>query len=173
MYPHPLSDEEIRQLVREILENERNRYYAATALISHGDSIRHEICSLLQSEDDNIVLAILEAFDSPDIQRADRYRWDDSVVKQVESCLKSHNDAVRCRATVLLANITHNPEQYAHYLCDLASLEPKMRYVCMAALSEIIPVPSSCKTKLERLLVQYAHDNEFCETVNNRISEIQ
>jgi hypothetical protein len=172
MHPHSLSNEELQQLIHEILENELNRYSACAALISHGDRVRHEICKLLQSDNDNIVLAMLEAFDSPDIERADRYRWDISVVKQVESCLKSANNNVRSRAMVLLANITHNPEQYAHYLCDLASVEPKMKYVCMAALSYITPVPSSCKNKLDKLLIQYADDNDFRETVMNRLSEI-
>ena len=58
MHPHSLSNEELQQLIHEILENELNRYSACAALISHGDRVRHEICKLLQSDNDNIVFII-------------------------------------------------------------------------------------------------------------------
>jgi hypothetical protein len=167
IHPNLATDEDLARLVQAILEQDSIREVACEALVSHGTRASALICQLLRSRDPAIVESMLRAFDS------NRHGWDESVVDQVEACLNFDDEDVRAVAMITNAMITARRDQYASYLCDLAAKEKRsMRFVCMTALSFMDPVPSSCKSKLEQLLVQNPKDRDFQETVRNRLSEI-
>jgi len=166
-YPEPISDEGVRRLVRAILDNEPEMYAACEALVSHGTRVSREVCNLLKAWDANVVATILHALSSNPLS------WDESVITQVEECLKSNVEDVKISALLFYAMITPDRGRYASYLCDLAFQKKKLRFVCMSALSYVEPIPASCRSKLEGLLAHYPRDSDFHETVKNRLSEIE
>jgi len=166
-HPEPASDGDIVRLVRAILVDEAIRYDACVALVSHGVRVSRQVCDLLTTSDTRVIHAVLEALDAnPPIS-------DESIASQVENHLKSKDDDVRNMAMMLYAKITPDRESYTRFLCELASKERSMRFICMTSLSSMFPIPSSCRPDLERLLAQYAGDIEFLRTVQIRISEIE
>jgi hypothetical protein len=166
-HPQPISDEDVVRLVRAILDDDSMRFDAAVALVSHGARVSREVCELLGSADNHVVTSVLDALDSNPLP------WDKAVIGQVEHYLRHDDEYVQSLAMFFLAKVTPDRDGYARSLCELASKDKRIRFVCMTALSYMFPIPTSCRAKLERLLVQYAGDSDFLRTVHNRLSEIR
>lgn len=166
-YPEPITAEDVLRLVRAISDTDSDKYAACEALVSHGSRVSREVSELLGANDSRIVTLTLE-----ELRMAPR-QWDESVVKQVERHLKSEDEYVQALAIVVYGRIAPNRDECAAYLCDLAAGTKSMCYVCMGALTEMDPPPSSCRPKLERLIVQYSGDSDLLESIQIRLSEIE